>query len=42
MFLVGTSLFLEIGEPAFLLYSGAYLTIGIFAMLVTAWLNKKK
>ena len=42
MFLVGTWLFFEIGEPAFLLYSGVYFVIGMFAMLITAWLNKSK
>lgn len=42
MFLVGTWLFFEIGEPAFLMYSGVYFVIGMFAMLVTAWLIKNK
>ena len=42
MFLVGTWMFFEMGEPAFLLYCGVYLIIGICSMLVTAWLNKKK
>lgn len=41
-FLVGTWLFFEMGEPAFWLYCGVYLIIGICSMLVTAWLNKKK
>lgn len=42
MFLVGSWMFFEMGEPAFWLYCGVYLIIGIFSMLVTAWLNKKK
>ena len=42
MFLVGTWLFFEMGELAFWLYCGVYLIIGVCAMLVTAWLNKKK
>lgn len=41
-FLVGTWLFFDMGEPAFLLYSGIYLIIGLCAILVTVWINKKK
>lgn len=42
MFLVGTWLFFEMGEPAFWLYSGIYLIIGIFSMLVTSALCRRK
>lgn len=41
LFLVGVWLLFEMGEPAFLLYCGCYLTIGIIAMLISAFLNKK-
>ena len=42
LFLAGTWFFFEMGEPAFLLYSGCYLVIGITAMLISAILNRKK
>jgi hypothetical protein len=42
LFLVGAWLFFEIGEPAFLLYCGCYLVIGIVAMLISAFVKKRK
>ena len=42
MFLVGTWLFFEMGEPAFWLYCGVYLIIGVCAMLVTSALCRRK
>lgn len=42
LFLVGTWLFFDMGETAFLLYTGCYLIIGIIAMLVSAYLSKRK
>ena len=40
-FLAGVWLFFEMGEPAFLLYGGCYLMIGMIAMLVSAFMNKR-
>ena len=42
LFLAGVWLFFEMGEPAFLLYCGSYLAIGIIAMLASAFVNKHK
>lgn len=42
LFLAGTWLFFEMREPAFLLYCGCYLFIGIAAMLISAFANKRK
>ena len=42
LFLVGVWLFFEMGEPAFLLYCGSYLIIGMIAMSISAFVNKKK
>ena len=42
LFLIGTWLFFEMGETAFLLYCGCYLMIGIVAMLISAFVNKRK
>ncbi len=42
LFLVGVWLFFETGERAFLLYCGCYLTIGIVAMLISAFVYKRK
>lgn len=41
-FLTGAWIFFEMGEPAFLLYGGIYLIIGLAAMLVRALLNKNQ
>ena len=32
----------DMGESAFILYSGCYLAIGLLAMLVSALVNRKK
>ena len=40
-FLAGVWLFFEMGEPAFLLYGGCYLMIGMIAMLISAFMNKQ-
>ena len=42
LFPVGAWLFFEMGEPAFLLYCVCYLIIGIIAMLISAFMNKRK
>lgn len=42
LFLAGVWLFFEMGEPAFLLYCGCYLMIGIATMLISALVNKRK
>lgn len=41
LFLAGAWLFFEVEETAFLLYCGCYLMIGIIAMLISAFVNKK-
>ena len=40
-FLAGVWLFFEMGEPAFLLYGGCYLMIGMITMLISAFMNKQ-
>ena len=42
LFLVGVWVFFEMGEPAFLRYAAYYLVIGIGAMLISAWIKKRK
>ena len=42
LFLAGAWLFFEMGETAFLLYCGCYLVIGIVAMMISAFVNKRK
>jgi len=42
LFLAGAWLFFEMGENAFLLYCGCYLIIGIFTMLISAFMHKRK
>ena len=42
LFLLGVWIFFEMGEPAFLLYSGCYLVMGLAAMLISAFLQKRK
>ena len=42
LYLAGVWLFFERGEPAFLLYCGCYLIIGLTAMLLSALLRKRK
>ena len=40
-FLAGTWLVFAMGEPAFLLYGGIYLVIGVCAMVITGALKKR-
>ena len=42
LFLTGVWVFFDAGEPAFLLYCGCYLIIGIIAMLIRAFIERKK
>ena len=42
LFLTGTWIFFEMGEPAFLLYGGCYFVIGIVTMLISTFVNKRK
>ena len=42
LFLAGTWMFFDMGEPAFVIYCGCYLVIGIVAMLISSWLSKRK
>ena len=42
LFLAGTWIFFEMGESAFLIYSGAYLVIGAVAMCVSALITRRK
>lgn len=42
LFLAGSWLFFEMGEIAFLVYCGCYLIIGIIAMLISAFVYKRK
>lgn len=41
LFLCGAWLFFDMGEPAFLMYSGFYLLIGTIAMLIRFFLGKR-
>ena len=41
LFVAGTWLFFELGEPAFLLYGGCYLLIGTVVMLISAFVTKR-
>ena len=42
LFLAGAWLFFEMGEIAFLVYCCCYLIISIIAMLISAFVNKRK
>jgi len=42
LFLAGVWMFFEMGEPAFLLYCGCYLIIGMVTMLISVIVNKKR
>lgn len=42
LYLAGAWLFFDMGEPAFLLYSGAYFLIGTISMLIRVLWNQKK
>lgn len=41
LFLLGTWLFFDMGEMAFVLYMAVYLVLSILAMLITKLINKK-
>lgn len=41
LFLIGTWIFFEMGEMAFILYAAVYLVLGIAAMLVSMFIRKK-
>lgn len=41
MFLLGTWIFFDIGEFAFVIYAGIYFIIGLIAMLISALIRKK-
>lgn len=42
LFVLGTWLFFDMGETAFLLYGGGYLIIGIIVMLLSSLIRNKK
>ena len=41
LFLIGTWIFFEMGETAFILYMAVYLALGIAAMLISMLIRKK-
>ena len=41
LFLIGTWIFFDMGETAFILYAAVYLVIGIMAMLISMFIRKK-
>ena len=41
LFLIGTRIFFDMGETAFILYAAVYLVIGIMAMLISMLIRKK-
>lgn len=41
LFLIGTWIFFDMGETAFILYTVVYLVIGIAAMLISMFIRKK-
>ncbi|MCI8283809.1 MAG: hypothetical protein HFE90_00840 [Firmicutes bacterium] len=42
LFLIGTWTFFDMSETAFIIYTVAYLILGVLAMLISAFINKKK
>ena len=42
LFLAGVWIFFEMGEPAFLIYAAVYLIVGSIAMLVSAFIMRRK
>ena len=42
LFLIGTWIFFDMGETAFILYTAVYLALGIVAMLISMFIRKKK
>ena len=41
LFLIGTWIFFDMGETAFILYAAVYLALGIAAMLISVFIRKK-
>lgn len=41
LFLIGTWIFFDMGEPAFMRYAAVYLALGIAAMLISMFIRKK-
>lgn len=41
LFLIGTWVFFDMGEMAFILYAGVYLVLGMAAMLISMLIRKK-
>ena len=41
LFLIGTWIFFDMGETAFILYAAVYLVLGIAAMLISMLIRKK-
>ena len=41
LFLIGTWVFFDMGETAFILYAVIYLALGIAAMLISMFIRKK-
>lgn len=42
LFLLGTWIFLDMGEGAFVIYAGVYLFIGMVTMFATSWISTRK
>lgn len=42
LFLIGTWIFFDMGESAFILYASAYLGLGIAAMLISMFIRKRQ
>jgi len=42
LFLTGTWIFFDMGEPAFLMYAAVYLVLGTGAMLISMLISKKQ
>ncbi len=41
LFIIGTWIFFDMGETAFILYAAVYLALGIVAMLISMFIRKK-
>lgn len=41
LFLIGTWMFFDMGEPAFVMYAGIYLAVGIVVMLISMYITTK-
>lgn len=42
LFLIGTWTFFDMSETAFIIYAVVYLILGVLAMLISTFINKKK